>query len=164
MIIERIREYGVPIRRIVCAGGIAEKNPLLMQIYADVTGCTLHVAGSSQACALGAAISAAVLCRGAPRFRRGAEGDDPARKRTPTGPMRAGARSTTASMRSTRPSTTDSAGVRKRADLSRVMKELLAIQAGSRGPRERPQSMIIPRQIRNLDGDRLPAPLRARAR
>lgn len=60
-IVERIREYGVPIRRIVCAGGIAEKNPLLMQIYADVTGCTLHVAGSSQACALGSAISAAVL-------------------------------------------------------------------------------------------------------
>jgi L-ribulokinase len=38
MIIERIREYGVPIRRIVCAGGISEKNPLLMQIYADAPG------------------------------------------------------------------------------------------------------------------------------
>ena len=43
-IIERIEEYGVPIDRIVCAGGIAEKNPLLMQIYADVTGCTMQVA------------------------------------------------------------------------------------------------------------------------
>ena len=60
-IIERIREYGVPINRVVCAGGIAEKNPLLMQIYADVTGCTMQVAGSSQACALGSAVSAAVL-------------------------------------------------------------------------------------------------------
>jgi L-ribulokinase len=60
-IIERIREYGVPIRRVVCAGGIAEKNPLLMQVYADVIGCTMHVAGSSQACALGAAVSASVL-------------------------------------------------------------------------------------------------------
>jgi len=60
-IIDRIREYGVPINRVVCAGGIAEKNPLLMQIYADVTGCTMLVAGSSQACALGAAVSAAVL-------------------------------------------------------------------------------------------------------
>ena len=46
---------------MVCAGGIAEKNPLLMQIYADVTGCTMLVTGSGQACALGAAISAAVL-------------------------------------------------------------------------------------------------------
>jgi L-ribulokinase len=60
-IIERIREYGVPIERVVCCGGIAEKNSLLMQIYADVTGCTMYIASSSQACALGAAISAAVL-------------------------------------------------------------------------------------------------------
>lgn len=60
-IIERLREYGVPIERVVCAGGIAEKNPLLMQIYADVTGCTMQIANSSQACALGSAVSAAVL-------------------------------------------------------------------------------------------------------
>ena len=60
-IIERIKEYGVPIHRVICSGGIAEKNPLLMQIYADVTGCTMLVAGSSQACALGSAVSAAVL-------------------------------------------------------------------------------------------------------
>ena len=60
-IIERFKDYGVPIDRVVCAGGIAEKNPLLMQIYADITGCTMLVAGSSQACALGSAVSAAVL-------------------------------------------------------------------------------------------------------
>src|SRR5208337_1349780 len=67
-IIERFREYGVPIDRVVCAGGIAEKNPLLMQIYADVTGCTMLVAGSSQACALGSAIAAAVLAGAHPSF------------------------------------------------------------------------------------------------
>ncbi len=61
VIIERIREFGVPVDRVVCCGGIAEKNPLLMQIYADVTGCTMNIAGSSQACALGSAISAAVI-------------------------------------------------------------------------------------------------------
>lgn len=60
-IIERIQEYGVPVQRIVCCGGIAEKNPFFMQIYADVIGCDFQVAGSNQACALGAAISAAVL-------------------------------------------------------------------------------------------------------
>jgi len=60
-IIERIRENGVPIGRVVCCGGIAEKNPMLMQIYADVTGCTMHVAGSAQACALGSAVAAAVV-------------------------------------------------------------------------------------------------------
>ncbi len=60
-IIERIKEYGVPVRRVVCAGGIAEKNAMLMQIYADVLGCTMQVSGSSQACALGSAVAAAVL-------------------------------------------------------------------------------------------------------
>ena len=60
-IIERIEKYGVKVQRIVCAGGIAEKSPMLMQIYADVTGRTMQVAGSSQACALGAAVAAAVL-------------------------------------------------------------------------------------------------------
>ncbi len=60
-IIERIKEYGVPVNSVVCCGGIAEKNPLLMQIYADVTGCTMQVSGSAQACALGAAVAAAVV-------------------------------------------------------------------------------------------------------
>lgn len=60
MILERLEEYGVPVERIVCAGGIAEKNPLLMQIYADVTGREMRVARSGQACALGAAIAGAV--------------------------------------------------------------------------------------------------------
>jgi L-ribulokinase len=59
-IIERIREYGVPIDRVVCCGGIAEKNDVFMQIYADVIGQPMLIAGSSQAPALGAAISAAV--------------------------------------------------------------------------------------------------------
>ncbi len=60
-IIERIKAYGVPVNQIVCCGGIAEKNPFFMQIYADVIGCEIRLAGSSQACALGAAISASVL-------------------------------------------------------------------------------------------------------
>jgi L-ribulokinase len=67
-IIERLEEYGVPIDKVVCAGGIAEKNPLLMQIYADVTGCAMHVAGSGQTCALGSAIAAAVLAGAHPDF------------------------------------------------------------------------------------------------
>jgi L-ribulokinase len=60
-IIERIKDYGVPVDRIVCCGGIAEKNPMLMQIYADVTGCTMLISGSSQTCALGSCIAAAVV-------------------------------------------------------------------------------------------------------
>ena len=59
-IIERIRAHGVPVDRVVCCGGIAEKNELFMQIYADVIGQPMLIAGSPQAPALGAAISAAV--------------------------------------------------------------------------------------------------------
>lgn len=61
VIIERLRAYGVPVTRVVCSGGIADKNVLLMQIYADVTGCEMRLARSTQACALGAALTAAVL-------------------------------------------------------------------------------------------------------
>ena len=52
--------YGVPIERVVCCGGIAEKNDLFMQIYADVLGYPMLTAGSPQTPALGAALSAAV--------------------------------------------------------------------------------------------------------
>ncbi len=60
-IIGRLRSRGVKVDQIVCAGGIAEKNPLLLQIYADITGCRIFLAGSGQACALGAAIAGAIL-------------------------------------------------------------------------------------------------------
>ena len=59
-IVERIREYGVAIDRVVCCGGIAEKNDLFMQIYADVLGQPMLIAGSPQTPALGSAIAAAV--------------------------------------------------------------------------------------------------------
>jgi L-ribulokinase len=59
-IIERVRQYGVPIDRVVCCGGIAEKNDLFMQIYADVIGQPMLIAGSPQTPALGSAVAAAV--------------------------------------------------------------------------------------------------------
>ena len=59
-IVDRLREYGVTIERVVCCGGIAEKNDLFMQIYADVIGQPMLIAGSPQTPALGAATSAAV--------------------------------------------------------------------------------------------------------
>jgi L-ribulokinase len=126
-IIERIREYGVPIQRVVCAGGIAEKNPLLMQIYADVTGCTMLVAGSSQACALGSAISAAVLA--------GAHKDFPSAQKRMTSlkkvsyKPKAAARKVYDQLYSLYRELHDSfGGVNRNADLSRVMKDLLAIK------------------------------------
>jgi len=133
-IIERIREYGVPVERVVCCGGISEKNPLLMQIYADVTGCRMHVAASSQACALGSAISASVLAGPA----RGGHADFPSAQRAMTSLKAA----------SYVPNMENQAiynqlytlyrqihdafgGVNKCADLSGVMKELIKIKENS---------------------------------
>jgi L-ribulokinase len=59
-IVKRFEEYGIAIRDVVNCGGIAEKNPLVMQIYADVTGLPMKVARSAQTCALGAAMAGAV--------------------------------------------------------------------------------------------------------
>ncbi|HPA16660.1 MAG TPA: ribulokinase [Verrucomicrobiae bacterium] len=60
-IINRFEEYGVRVEQIVNCGGIAEKSPLTMQIYADVTGRPMKVSRSAQTCALGAAIAGAVV-------------------------------------------------------------------------------------------------------
>ena len=60
-IINRFEEYGVKISEVINCGGIAEKNSLLMQIYADVTGREMKIARSSQTCALGSAIAGAVV-------------------------------------------------------------------------------------------------------
>jgi L-ribulokinase len=60
MIVERLTERGVSVERIVCCGGIAAKNDLFMQVYADVLGRPMLIAGSTQTPALGAAIAAAV--------------------------------------------------------------------------------------------------------
>lgn len=59
-IIRRFEEYGVKVREIVACGGVAGKNDLLMQIYADVTGRPIRSSRSQETCALGAAIYAAV--------------------------------------------------------------------------------------------------------
>ncbi|MGW4132628.1 ribulokinase [Amycolatopsis japonica] len=58
-IIETFERAGVPVTELIVAGGLV-KNPLLMQIYADVTNLPLSVAGSAQSPALGSAIHAAV--------------------------------------------------------------------------------------------------------
>jgi L-ribulokinase len=130
-ILERIKEYGVPVNRIVCAGGIAEKNPLLMQIYADITGCTMQVSGSSQACALGSAISAAVLAGAHPDFAAAEKA------MTSVAPVsykpNAKARKVYDQLYALYRQVHDAfGGLNKSADLSRVMKDLLAIKEARR--------------------------------
>ena len=67
-IINRFEEYGVKTEQVVNCGGIAEKNPLVMQIYADVTGRPMKVSRSAQTCALGAAIAGAVVSGAHPDY------------------------------------------------------------------------------------------------
>ncbi len=59
IIIEAFTDQGIPVRSIVTGGTLA-KNALLMQIYADVTGREMAVAGADQVTALGAAMLGAV--------------------------------------------------------------------------------------------------------
>jgi len=61
VIIERLEEFGVRVSEVINCGGIAEKSPLVMQIYADVTGRPMKISRSGQTCALGAAIYGAVV-------------------------------------------------------------------------------------------------------
>ncbi|MBN2579564.1 MAG: ribulokinase [Pirellulales bacterium] len=60
-IINRVEEYGVKVEEVVNCGGIAEKNPFVMQIYADVCNRPMKISRSAQTCALGAAIFGAVV-------------------------------------------------------------------------------------------------------
>jgi L-ribulokinase len=129
-IIERFKEYGVPIERVVCAGGIAEKNPLLMQIYADVTGCTMLVAGSSQACALGSAVSAAVLAGAHPDFAT-AQKKMTRLKKVAYKPRAANRKIYDRLYALYRQLHDSFGGVNRSADLSCVMKELLEIKVAS---------------------------------
>ena len=59
-IIENFEENNVAIDRICVAGGIAQKDPMMMQIYADVLRRERRIAGTAQSAARGCAINAAV--------------------------------------------------------------------------------------------------------
>lgn len=60
MIVETFQANGVPVNEIIATGGLPHKNKLLMQIYADVTGRPIYVAGNVQGGAVGSAMHAAV--------------------------------------------------------------------------------------------------------
>jgi len=60
LIIENFESHGVAIKEIVATGGLPNRNKLLMQIYADVTGREVKIAATNQAGALGSAMFGAV--------------------------------------------------------------------------------------------------------
>lgn len=60
VILDSYAEQDIQLERLVACGGVPHQSRLLMQVFADVTGCTIQVAPSQQATALGAAIYGAV--------------------------------------------------------------------------------------------------------
>ena len=128
-IVERLQEYGVPVDRVVCCGGIAEKNDLFMQIYADVLGHPMLVAGSPQTPALGSAISAAVAAGVYPSFEEAQSRMTSLKEKQLYPRSRRRRRSTTSSTGCTGSCTTRFGGVPgARADLATLMKRLLAVR------------------------------------
>ena len=66
-IVDRYLAEGVAIRSIIAIGGISQKSPFVMQTLADVLGMPIDVVNTDQACALGAAMFAAVAAGVYPR-------------------------------------------------------------------------------------------------
>lgn len=59
-IVKAFKDSGVPINEVYACGGIAEKNAMMMQIYADVFNMNIKISASSQTPALGSAMFGAV--------------------------------------------------------------------------------------------------------
>ena len=59
-IIEAFKSNGIEVNELYAAGGIAQKDPMMMQIYSDVINMPIYIAGSTQSAALGSAIFGAV--------------------------------------------------------------------------------------------------------
>jgi L-ribulokinase len=61
MINDRFISEGIRIDGVIAVGGVAKKNPFVMQIVADVLNMPIKVASSDQTCALGSAMAASVV-------------------------------------------------------------------------------------------------------
>jgi L-ribulokinase len=61
MINDRFKAEGIRIDGVIAIGGVAKKNPFVMQIVADVLNMPIKVAASEQTCALGSAMAASVV-------------------------------------------------------------------------------------------------------
>ena len=61
MINERFSDEGIRIDGVIAIGGVAKKNPFVMQIVADVLNMPIKIASSDQTCALGSAMAASVM-------------------------------------------------------------------------------------------------------
>ena len=58
-IVDRFTSEGIPVKGLIGLGGVARKNPFIMQMMADVMSMPIRIHRSEQTCALGAAMFAA---------------------------------------------------------------------------------------------------------
>ncbi len=133
-IIEQIGAHGVRVDRVVNCGGIAEKSPLVMQIYADVCDRPMLVSRSAQTCALGAAVFASVVGGAHPSVGEAQRAMTGVKEREyrPDGARAAVYRELYGLYRDLH----DAFGVRGAgASLHRVMKELIRIRQNARARR-----------------------------
>jgi L-ribulokinase len=68
VIIERFEQFGVKVKQVINCGGIAARNPMAMQIYADIFNRPMMISASLQTCALGSCVAAAVVAGAHPSF------------------------------------------------------------------------------------------------
>jgi len=132
IILERIEASGVAVDEVVLCGGIARKNPLLLDIYADVWKRPLKLSRSPQTCALGAAVFGAVAC-GAHDSVRAAQDAMSGMEETECRPDAHRARVYDELFGLYRKLHDAFGGVRQEADVSGVMKALLEVQGRARG-------------------------------
>ncbi len=134
VIMERFEEYGQKVNEIVNCGGISVKNPMVMQIYADVMNRPLKISRSTETAALGSAIAGAVVA-GADRGGY-ADFTEATREMTGTLPLvftpDAGAARVYDRLYAMYRKLHDSFGTTAGADLYPVMKELIAVRDAAR--------------------------------
>jgi L-ribulokinase len=72
-IVDSFVSRGLAINELIASGGLAQKNPVLMQIYADVLQRPITVAGNEQSSAFGAAMWGAVAAGLYPNIHKASE-------------------------------------------------------------------------------------------
>lgn len=126
VIMERFEEYGVKVSRVINCGGISARNPLAMQIYADIMNRPIQISSSLQTCALGSAVAAAVVAKAHPDFASAVKSMTSVQDKiyTPNPAANAVYEKLFKLYRQLH----DAFGVKGTADLSNVMKDLLTIR------------------------------------
>jgi L-ribulokinase len=81
-IVDNFAEHGLPVEAIVACGGIAERSPLLMQLFADTTGLRVSVPASSEIPARGSALFGAVAAGAFPHIGAAVSATRPSIART----------------------------------------------------------------------------------